>query len=81
MTKKMIKHGNALRSTEEIKSELFARIDEVGKREDNWDGRGSKGVSAKTVANAKKVMGGLVDTIADNDKEYHSPGVIRKGDK
>ena len=60
------------RSVEEIKANINAQIDALGERSDVLDEDGnviSKSPSPKTIANAKNVMGGLVDAIDESNKE------------
>lgn len=64
-------------TAEEIKAEMFARLDEVGKRKDDWDGKGSKAPSAKTVANAKSILGRFVDEIDAHNSKWIEPSVSK----
>ena len=57
-----------------VKAQMAKRLGEIAQREDNWDDRGSKKVSGKTLANAVAVFGGFVDAIsADGELEADNP--------
>lgn len=72
---------NEYQSVDKIKEDILHRLEEVGKRKDNWDGMGSKGVNPKSVENAKNVLFKMIDTIADmNEPKWVEP-TIRDGVK
>ena len=51
-----------------LKAEIFDRLNEISKREDNWDGRGSKKPKKGAIDNAKKVLSKFVDISTGESK-------------
>ncbi len=60
--------------------EISGQFDVIEEREDNWDGRGSQKPTDLTLAHAKKVTGGLLDSVTSAGYQCDTPSISNDGD-